>query len=67
MVWFLLIRDLSFLFTLVAACQLVAHPVGYSNAAPSPRPSISLLSGLNTDTLTSLHVFAILCSYATRQ
>jgi hypothetical protein len=28
MVCFLLIRGLSFLCTLVAACQLVAHPVG---------------------------------------
>jgi hypothetical protein len=31
MVCFLLIRDLSFLFTLVVACQLVAHPVGSSH------------------------------------
>jgi hypothetical protein len=28
MVCFLLSRDLSFLFTLGVACQLVAHPVG---------------------------------------
>jgi hypothetical protein len=41
MVCFLLMRDLSVLFTLVGACQLVAHRVGVSSAHVGVQPNAS--------------------------